>query len=177
MDFISFLDSLILLVTKKITRQIYIVFGVDNFKLAHWFIAFSFVISSTVMIFDRSFFASWIVLCLANTFVFLGVGYFQSHTKEKFMNPARKYPYCYIRVSLALKFLILSWIILLVLFTERDSIQTKVLIISAATSFLTMFSATFFASVEPEDPTDSLLKKGLKWLKGLFETSALPQPA
>ncbi|MEN9921344.1 MAG: hypothetical protein RLZZ517_322 [Candidatus Parcubacteria bacterium] len=174
---ISILDSLILFVTKKITRQVYLVFGVHNFKLAYGFTAFSLAASSTVMIFDRSFFASWIVMCLANTSVFLGASYFESRTKEKFMNPARKYPYCYIRVSLAFKFLLLSWVLLLVFFTEGDSIRTKVLVISAGASLLAMFSAVFFASVEPENPTDSLLKKFGKWLKSLLETSTLPQPA
>jgi hypothetical protein len=177
MDLISTLDLLILFVTKKITRQVYLVFGVDNFKLAHRLIAFSFATSTTVMTFDRNFFVSWIVMCLANTFVFLGVGYFQRYTKGKFMNPARKYTYSYIRVSFALKFLLLSGILLLVLFTEEDSIRTKVLIIGAGTSLLAMFSAVFFASVEPEDPTDSLLKKLLQKFKSLFEMKAIPQPA
>lgn len=37
--------------------------------------------------------------------------------------------------------------------------------------------AFYFASVEPEDPTDSILKKLLQKFKSLFESKALPQPA
>jgi hypothetical protein len=178
------IDTILLHYTENLARFVYRLFGINNFKLAHLSLvlaailglvsAFFLSLHKPHDIFDLIC-ALFVSLFGPATLWFLVVkkaieNYRPGHGNLERIKPER--------ILQRVWLFFLSIVSLIRPVGEGPWNVRRILeVISWDLCFLSFFAALCFVAIEPEDPTDSLLKKGLKWLKGLFETSALPQPA
>ncbi|MEY4440590.1 MAG: hypothetical protein RLY49_216 [Candidatus Parcubacteria bacterium] len=188
MNPLKFLDSLILFITKKIARWIYLLFGINNFLIARILIVFSVVVYGFAIVFRWHSNSATLWSFALSPFGLLALfsQYYLAHRAEV------KYKRGFANINrinfffLRLYFLITTPFILLGTASKVAGImngQSKDVYLDLAglfdnTAFIIgLLIVSYLISIEPEDPTDSLLKKLLQKFKSLFDVRAIPQPA
>lgn len=177
MNMMKKLDDTLLEIAQKIAREIYFVTGLGNLFLAKNFILVSWVVFSFSYFLDsyqsgNKYFIkdvlislSWGFFCLL---VWMNIKRLGLPSEKGFQNPARIMMFD-IRLTFLLNFVAMSFL--------STTKPYSVFLIGFAVVLLLLSAGLYFGSIEPEDPTDSLLKRLWGKLKEACSFSPLPELA
>lgn len=176
------IDVALLGVTERIARTVYHFCGINNFmcsKICIFLFSISSIMDTSLRFEKEKDFASfaWLFILIPATWL---VGFIlwrqESLCSHNFRNPAR-----IIFRSLRLIAVFIALYVSYISFSEflktDMSLYEIVKFSNKALRESTYLFFQYFASIEPEDPTDSWLKKQWNSFKKLFEPSGLPSPA
>jgi hypothetical protein len=183
MNFFIFVDDIILSGVKSLSRLVYRTFGIDNFKFAKLICGVGYL-ACTLGIVLKFLSIGWygiIATVFFSSLMFPFFFYFfhlvfksQEMYKRGFINETRL-------TGRTTRVFALICTIHLLYFIPITFVQT----INEFLGILLVWQSTiwgwaisqYLSALEPEDPTDSFLKKLWEKFKSLFEVRALPQPA
>lgn len=171
MNMLIKLDNYLLGVTKSGARVIYLLIGIDNFKLAHICVFVGIAIRLFV-IYMRSVPKNELAIGLGFLIIFmslLNLFFEERHTHPDILNPSR--------ITRRPSRVIWLWTSFILLFITFDGKQNIKDIMSYLSMIFMFVMPLYLFSIEPEPPSESKLKKLMSSIRSIFSSNPLPQPA
>lgn len=183
MNFLVFVDEIILFHITFFSRILYRIFGINNFKNAKIICTVGYL-NMILGVFLKFSGIGWYTVLVV---LFALVGFLPSfaYTFLIIVRSEKSYKVGFknsLRISDRFsRVLILIFTVHLIYVIPATSLKSLTeffgILLMWQSSIWGWSISRYFASIEPEDPTESLIKKVARFLRGLFVGEPLPQPA
>lgn len=177
MNIIEITDKTFLRFAEIIAKPIYKLAGIDNFGMATTLYVFGRLLGhlSEYMLFSKALFISLTLISIFFDILLwmIWINYPQRRYRRNFLNTLRLQPYPTLRFFM-LMFILYSTINLYLNIYDTAGYRGCLLNIAS----LTIQQISFYlASIEPEHPSDSILKKMWREFSNIFQLQLQSQPA